>query len=178
MNDAIIGGAIAAVLGIVGGAITSLCLEHRREKAKRRAIVDALIIETEENLRICKSSDILKFWWKTQYQIEAYQSYKGQLWFLHKETLDELIFVTINMRSLNRDIQARLSRLAGVQLIEETPILPAQDLIEGLQLIHEDLQQWKQKHAHCRLCNLVSTICHRLRNFFSKNRNNSKLNHT
>ena len=175
MSDAIIGGAIAAVIGAVSGAVAAICLEHRRGKAKQRAIVDALIIETEENLRICKSSDIREFWWKAQYQLEAYQSYKGQLWFLSEETLDELIAATTNMRGLNIGIQASLSRVAYGQPGDAKPILPAQDLIEGLQLIHEDLQQWKQKHAHCRLCNLVSTVYRGLLDFVSKIRKNSKL---
>lgn len=178
MTDAIIGGAIAAIAGALAYAGVGLCLEHRREKAKQRAIVDALIIETEENLRICKSSDIREFWWKAQYQLEAYQSYKGQLWFLPEDALDELIAATINMRGLNIDIQAYLSRVACGQPVDAKPILPAQDLIRELEFAHEDLQKWKEKHTHCRLCNLVATVCRRFRNFRSKIRNNSKLNHS
>ena len=178
MDDAIIGGAIAAVLGALCYAIVALLLEHRREKAKQLAIVDALIIETEENLTICKSSDIREFWWEAQHQLEAYQSYKGQLWFLPKDVLDELIAATINMRGRDIGIQAYLSRVACDQPTDAKPILPSQALIEGLEFVHEDLQKWKEKHIHCRLCNLASTVCCRLRNFPSKIRNNSKLNHT
>ena len=174
MSDAIIGGAIAAVIGGVCYAIVGLWLEHRREKARQLAIVDALIIETEENLTICQSSDIREFWWMAQYQLEAYQSYKGQLWFLPKNVLDELVAATINMRGLNIDIQACLSRLVGGQPAEEKPILPSQELIKELKFVHEDLQKWKEKHTHCRLFNLVSTVCHRLRNFISQNRKNSE----
>jgi len=151
MTSAIIGGAIAAVIGALCYAIAGLCLERRRKKAQQIAIVNALITETEENLTICKSSDIREFWWQAQYQLEAYQSYKGQLWFLPEDVLDELIAATINMRGLNIGIQAYLSRVAYGQSVDAKPILPAQDLIEGLKLIHEDLQEWKQKHAHCRL---------------------------
>lgn len=162
MSDAVIGGAIAAVIGAVGYAIVGLCLEHRREKAQKLAIVDALIIETVENLAICQASDIREFWWRAPHKLEAYQSYKGQLRFLPKEVLVELIAATINMNGRNIDIQTYLSRVAFGQPADAKPILPSQDLIEQLKFVHEELKKWKEKHTHCRLCNLVSTVCRRL----------------
>jgi len=179
MTGAIIGGAIAAVIGVVSGAIISLLLEHRREKVQRLAIVDALIIETEENLTICKSSDIREFWWRAPHKLEAYQSYKGQLWFLPEDVLAELIDATLNMKGRNIDIQTYLSRVVFEQPADAKPVLPSQDLIEQLKFVHEDLQKWRDEHSHCRLFNLVSAVCRRLRNFIStKIRKNSKLNHT
>src|SRR4030042_1752736 len=76
MNDAIIGGAIAAVIGLVGGFVTgiiaSVWQERRREKAQRLAIVDALIVETAENLITCKDFETLDLWWTRSFkQLES-----------------------------------------------------------------------------------------------------------
>ena len=147
MSDAIIGGAIAAVLGAAGGAITGLLLEHHREKVRQLAIVNALIIETEENLTICKSSDIREFWWRAPHKLEAYQSYKGQLSFLPEDVLAELIDATLNMKGRNIEIQTYLSRLAFGQPADAKPVLPSQDLIEQLKFVHEDLQKWRAENT-------------------------------
>jgi hypothetical protein len=135
------------VLGAAGGAITALLLELRREKAQRLTIVDALIIETGENLVICKSDTIREMWFTAPHRLEAYHAYKGQLLFLPEDVRFGLIAAALNMDSYNIGMQTYVSKAAIGVLANEKPIPPPQALIEQLEFVNKELRKWREKHT-------------------------------
>jgi len=147
MNDAIIGGAIAAVMGAVGYAIVGLFLERRREKAQKLTIVDALIIETAENLTICTSPKIREMWWLAPFKLEAYQTYKGQIFFLSEKVRLQLVAAVLVMEGCNVIIQTRLSREGFGQPVDEKPTPIPEYLIKQLEFVNEELRKWRGKHT-------------------------------
>jgi len=147
MTDAIIGGAIAAVIGAVCYAITGLWLERRRENARRLAIVDALIIETEENLKICTHPVAREMWWMAPYKLEAYHAYKGQIFFLPEDVRSRLADAVFVLEGANIGIQVHLSRAAFGQPVNEEPIPPAKELIEMLEFVNEELRKCRKEHT-------------------------------
>jgi hypothetical protein len=174
MNDAIIGGAIAAVIGAVSGAITSLCQERRREKVQRLAIVDALIAEIEWNLKICKSPVGSEMWWFESYKLEAYHAYKGQLFFLHEDVRGRLGHAVRTLEGINIGARTHLSQVGFGKQVVEKPLRIPEGLIKDLESANEELRNWRTEHTR----SLAFRIRRRLRNFFSKIHNNSKLNHS
>jgi len=165
MTNAIIGGAIAAVMG----AVTALCIERYREKARQLAIVEALIIETAENLTICKTPITRKMWWWAPYKLGAYHAYKGQFFFLSEEVRIQLTAAAFTMEGANTGMQIHVSRVPYTRLVKEKPLPLAPQLIEQLEFVNEELRKWRWKHRG---------FVARLRNFISKIRKNSKLKHT
>ena len=145
MNDAIIGGAIAAVLGAVGGTITGLLLERRREKARRLTIVDSLIAETVENLIICETFIGQQTWWLAPYRLDAYHAYKGQLFFLSKDVRSNIVGAALIMEICSNVMQRALLQ-EGAESVGKSPIPPQEKLIEQLEAIHEELLKWRAKH--------------------------------
>ena len=170
MSDAIIGGAIAAVIGGVCYAIVGLWLEHRREKARQLAIVDALIIETAENLTICTTPITRKMWWWAPFKLEAYHTYKGQFFFLPQKVFIKLVETSFSMEGANIGMQIHVSRVDYKQLVKEQPLTPAPELIKDLKFVNKELQKWRAEHT----LSLVFRVRRRLRNFISQNRKNSE----
>jgi hypothetical protein len=146
MNDAIIGGAIAAAIGIVGGAITGVWLEHRREKAKRLAIVEAILTETVENLTICGSPKMRKMWWLSPFKLEAYHAYKGQILFLPRAILTQLITAALVMEGENIVIQTHQSREGFGQPVDKEPKPIPEYLTKQLEFVKDELIRWRKKH--------------------------------
>jgi len=174
MIDAIIGGAIAAVIGAVAYAVTGLWLERRHEKAQRLTMIDALITETAENLTICKTPVTREKWWAAPYKLEAYHTYKGQFDFLPEDVRIQLVDATFFMESCNNIIQMLQLRVALGQPIGKELTPPAPVLIEHLEFVNEELLKWRAKHSR----SLWFRIRRRLRNFILKIRKNSKLSHS
>jgi hypothetical protein len=174
MTDAIIGGAIAAVIGAIGGVITGLLLERRREKTQRLTIVNALVIETSENLVICKDFEERELWWTVSFKLEAYDSYKGQLFFLPEDVRVRLVNTALAMQESNTITQVLQQAAAFGQNFPTKPMSTPKELIEQLEFINKELRKWRAKQSR----SLVFRIRRRLRNFTSKIRNNSKLNHS
>jgi hypothetical protein len=135
------------VIGIVGGVITGLLLERRREKAKRLTIVDALIVETAENLTIYKSPEIRKIWWTAPYKLEAYRAYKGQIFFLPRDVTTKLIASMLSLEGCNIDIQKHLSQVASGQPANAFHLKPTKAVIEGLEFVDEELRKWREEHT-------------------------------
>jgi len=173
MTDAIIGGAIAAVIGALAYGGVALLLEHRREKAKQLAIVDALIIEISENLVTCTSPITREMWWWTRFRLETYNAYKGQIFFLPKEVRIQLVNTAFLMDGANIGMQIYVSKVDYKQLVKEKPLPLAPELIKQLKFVNKELHKWKAEHTR----SLVFRIRRRLQNFTSKIRKNSKLNH-
>ena len=147
MNDAIIGGAIAAVLGIAGGAITSFCLERRREKVQRLAIVDALTAEIEWNLKICKSPAGRDMWWFESYKMEAYHAHKGQLSFLHEDVRSRLRHAVRTLEGINVGARTHLSQVGFGKPVVEKPIQIPKELIKDLEFVDKELRKCAEKHT-------------------------------
>jgi hypothetical protein len=169
MNDAIIGGAIAAVIGVVGYAIVGLWLECYHEKNHQRTIVYELINETVENLTICANAERRKKPWLTPYRLDAWHAYKGQLFFLPEDVIARLASSAFAMQVFNTIIQAFQSKASIVQLFDEEPSLSSEYLIEQLEFVDKGLRKWRREHIR---------FVTRLHNFISKIRNNSKLSHS
>lgn len=174
MNDAIIGGAIAAVMGAVFYFVAGLWQERRREKAQKLAIIDALVLETLENLTLCKTFEQRKMWWTTSFKLEAYDAYKHQPFPLPEELYAKLVATALNMKDLN----ASFAALQQVMLVErhlpkDTSAPSTKELTEVLQYIGKELRKWRKEHTH----SLGFRIPRTLQNLVSKIHNNSKLNH-
>ena len=174
MTDAIIGGAIAAVIGAVCYAIVGLLLERRREKAQKLAIVDALIIETSENLVICKDFEERELWWTTSFKLEVYKTYKGQLFFLPEDVRVKLVSIALVMEDCNTISQGAQQAVAFGQNFRAELLSTPKELIEELESVNKGLRKWRVKHTR----SLVLRVRRRLRNFISKIRKNSKLSHS
>jgi hypothetical protein len=153
MIDALIGGAIAAVIGAAGYAVIGLWLEHRREKAQKLAIVDALTAETFENLLMCKAPEIAGLQCATLYKIETYRAHKGQLLFLPEDVITRLIAAAFIMEDCNTAIQTFLSQVAYGQATDSLPVPRPRELIEHLEFVHKELRKWREEHTR-RLFNL------------------------
>jgi len=147
MIGTIIGGAIAALIGAVGYAIIGLWLEHRREKAKQLAIVNALIVETAENLMVCKSPRIREMWWLSPFRLEAYHAYKGQLSFLPKKVCTQLVAAAIVMGGENVVIQMHQSREVRIEALDRTPKPIPDYLIKQLEFVNKELRKWRAEHT-------------------------------
>jgi uncharacterized membrane protein YbaN (DUF454 family) len=174
MNDAIIGGVIAAAAGAVFGIVTSLCLERRREKAKRLTVVEAILTETVENLKICKSPKMRKKWWLSSFKLEAYHAYKGQILFLPLEVVRQLVAAAIALEAENVVVQMHQSRHIHVEGLDRKSKSLPEDLTKQLEFVKDELIKWRAKNT----LSLVFRVRRRLRNFVSQNRKNSKLNHS
>ena len=164
-----IGGAIAAVMGAVSYAITGLWLERRREKAQQLAIVDALIIETAENMTLYETPAARESWWLSEYRLEAYHAYKSQIFFLPEDVRMKLVPLTFFMEGCNIAVQMRRSQVASGQLIGGEPIPPPPQLFEQLKSVNEELRKWRWEHRG---------FATRLRSFIPKIRKNLKSKHT
>lgn len=158
MTDAIIGGAIAAVIGAVGYAIVGLWLERRHEKARQLTIVDALIVETAENLRICKNFEGDGLWWTASFKLEAYYAYKGQIFFLHEAVRVELADAVFDIENLNAISQVMRQAVAFGQDFDTEPVTSPKELIERLESVNKELRKWRGKHTRS-LFKRVFDIC-------------------
>jgi hypothetical protein len=145
MTDAMIGGAIAAVIGAVGYAIVGLWLEHRREKAQRLTIVEALLTETVENLTICGSPKMRKMWWLSPFKLEAYHAYKGQILFLPRAILTQLIAAALVMEGENVVIQIHQSREVHIEALDRTPKPIPEYLTKQLEFVKDELIKWRKQ---------------------------------
>ncbi|OGN97146.1 MAG: hypothetical protein A2Z77_06265 [Chloroflexi bacterium RBG_13_51_36] len=177
MNDAIIGGAIAAVIGLVGGFVTgiiaSVWQERRREKAQRLAIVDALIVETAENLITCKDFETLDLWWTRSFKLEAYEAYKSNLLFLDEDvrlTLADAVFRMRHSNTIGQIIQQATASGHAFNI----EAMPTKLTFEQLESVNKGLRRWRVVHSRT----VAFRIRRRLRNLVSKIRSNSKLNHS
>jgi hypothetical protein len=147
MNDTIIGGAVAAVIGALAYVVVGLWQERRREKAQRLQIVDALIVETQENLAIYETVVNTEIWWFALYRLEAYNSYKGQLFFLPKQVQTKLIAAAMGMDSFNVLIRGYRSKEAFKRNPDNVTMQPVPELIEELEFVRKQLLNWKEKHT-------------------------------
>lgn len=159
MTDTIIGGAIAAVLGAAGYAIIGIWQEHRREKARRLAIVDALIADIVENLSKCMSPATRQMWWLAPYKLEAYHAHKGQLQFLREDVRVRLVRLAIILEGANIAIHVHLSRIGFGQKVNEEPVQVPEELIADLESANKELRRWRAEHSR----SLPSRIYRRVR---------------
>jgi hypothetical protein len=146
MSDALIGGAIAAVIGGIAYAIVGLLLERRHERAQKLAIVEALIIETAENLAIYENFTKQKGWWLRPYVVDAYRAYKGHLFFLDKRVRGNIIGAALAMEVCNNVVHRALLR-KDAESVGKSPIPRQKELIEQLKSINEELQKWRDEHT-------------------------------
>ena len=146
MNDAIIGGVIAAGAGAAFGIITSLCLERRREKARKLTIVEALLTEIAENLTICGSPRVREMWWLPAFRLQAYHAYEGQLLFLPTAALSRLISAALVMEGENIIIQMRQSREGFGLPVDKVPKPIPKYLTNELEFVKDELIKWRNKH--------------------------------
>jgi hypothetical protein len=163
MSDALIGGAIAAVIGAVGYAIIDLWLEQRREKAQKLAIVDALVIETSENLVICKDFEERELWWTASFILEAYDACKGQLFLLQlpEDVRVTLVSTALAMKECNTVTQMSQQAVAFGQDFGRGRVATPKELIEQLESVNKGLRKWRVEHTR----SLVFRIRRSLRNF-------------
>lgn len=150
------------MIGAVGYVIAILLLERRHEKAQQLTIVDALIIETAENLTICEDPTARKMWPMTPYKLEAYHAYKGQILFLPVDVRMKLAAAVFHMEGGNIAVQMQQLYVVFGPTISEKSMPPPEQLIDALKSANNELQKWREKHTHSRLFNLVSTIWRRL----------------
>ena len=173
MSDAIIGGAIAAVIGAVCYAIVGLWLEHHRKESQRLIIVSALIVETAENLIICKGFEKRELWWTSSFKLEAYDAYKSELFFLHEDVRLNLADAVFRMRDSNTTGQIIQQAAAFGHDLTVEP-MPTTLTVEQLESVNKELRKWRVEHTR----SLALRIRRRLRKFISKIRQNSGLRHT
>lgn len=147
MSDAIIGGAIAAVVGAVGYAVIGLLQERRREKAQRLAIVDALVIETAENLIICNDFAERELCWTRSFKVEAYNAYKGQLFFLSKDVFLGLASAVFRMEEWNTVSQIMREAASFGQSIDTDSMPTPKGLMKDLEFVNGELHKWKAEHS-------------------------------
>jgi len=147
MTAAIIGGAIAAVIGAVCYVIASLWLERRRKEAEKLTIVDALIAETLENLLICDPPGIPGMQCATLYKLETYRAHKGQLLFLPEDVITRLIAAAFIMEDCNTGIQTFLSQVAYGRATEPLPVPRPRELTEHLEFVDQELRKWRKEHT-------------------------------
>jgi hypothetical protein len=147
MTAAIIGGAIAAVIGAVAYAIVGLWQERRHEKAQRLTIVEALLTETVENLTICGSPKMRKMWWLSPFKLEAYHAYKGQILFLPRAILTQLIAAAFVMERENVVIQMHQSRQVYVEGVDRKPKPIPEYLTKQLEFVKDELIKWRKEHT-------------------------------
>jgi predicted outer membrane lipoprotein len=170
MTDTIIGGVIAGAVGI----IIAFWVEHRRDKAQRLAIVDALIIETSENLVICKDLEERRLWWTALFNLEAYDAYKHQPIPLPEQVRSRLVSTALVMRNCNTIYQALQQAAAYGQDFPTQTMPPPKELIEQLEFVNKELRKWKAEHAR----SLGFRIARRLRHFLWIIRKNSRIDYT
>ena len=163
MSEAIIGGAIAAVIGALCYAGVGLLQELRRERNQQLTIVDSLIIETEENLAFCETTATSHMWWMTPFKVEAYQVYKSQISFLSEEVRIKLVSAKVCMEGLNIIIQAYQSKEAFKSNARKEIMPPLPELIKQLEFVLKELREWRAEHTR----SLSSRIRFRLRNLIS-----------
>lgn len=147
MINTLIGGAIAAVMGALAGFSTSFWMDRRREKAKRNLIVDELIAEVEENLVISKSPVAREMWWMVSYKLNAYQAYKGQLFFLPKEIRTNLAAAAFTLEGTNTGITTHRLRAAFGQPVIEMPIETPEELLNQLEFCKRELIKWRKERS-------------------------------
>ena len=174
MTNAIIGGAIAAVIGAVGYAIVGLWQERRREKNQKLAIVDALIIETSENLVICNDFEEHELWWTTSFKLEVYDAYKGHLFFLPEDVRVRLVNTALTMKDWNTTTQVLQQEAVFGQNFSVEPMSTPKELIEQLEYANKELRKWRVEHTRSIKLRILSQTA----KFISINRNNSKLTHS
>ena len=174
MNEAIIGGAIAAVIGTLAYGGVALWQERRRERAQQLAIVEALIIETAENLVTLKNTTTSELWWLASFVLDAYHTYKGQFFFLPEAVSIQLASAVGNMRGLNVIIEDYRLRVGLGRTAGKKGMPPAKELIEQLEFMNNELRKWRWENT----LSLRFRIHRKLQNFISKNCQNSKLNHS
>ena len=138
---------IAALLGVIGGATAGLLLECRREKTKKLAIVDALIIETAENLTLYKTPAARECWWLSEYRLDAYLAYKSQIFFLPEDVRMKLVRPTFFMEGCNKSIQMYRAQATSGPPIGKEPIPPPPQLFEQLESVNEELRKWRAEHT-------------------------------
>jgi hypothetical protein len=146
MNDAIIGGAIAAAMGAVAYVYVGVFQDWRREKARQREIVDALITETQENLAIWQTGLGREMWCIVRFRTDAYRAHKGQLSFLPDDVRANLIGAAITMDTCNTITQTMQLQEGFSQHVDKKPIPPVEPLIAQLELVHKALAEWRRKH--------------------------------
>jgi len=131
---------------IIGGVITGLLLERRREKAQRLSIVEAILTETVENLTICNSPKMREMWWLSPFKLEAYHAYKGQLLFLSPKVIGQLIAAALFMEGENIIIQTHQSREGFGQPVDKEPKPIPEYLTKQLEFVKDELIKWRKKH--------------------------------
>jgi hypothetical protein len=174
MIDTIIGGAIAAVMGGVAYGGVALWQERHRENARRLAIVEALAQEMAENMVIYESVSSGDLWWLASFVLDAYDTYKGQEYFLPDNVTMTLGAAVGTMRGLNAVIEDYRSRHGLGKTPTKNPIPVTKNLFGQLELMYFELNMWREKHTRSIFSVLVSGIHHRLRTLVSKIRDNSK----
>jgi hypothetical protein len=146
MSDALIGGAIAAVIGALAYGGVALCQERGREKARRLAIVEALLTEAVENLTICGSPKMREMWWLSPFKLDAYHAYKGQILFLPRAILTHLIAAALLMEGENVVIQIQQSREVYVEALDRIPKPIPDYLTKQLEFVKDELTKWREEH--------------------------------
>jgi len=135
------------VLGAAGGAIAGLLLERHRQKAQKLAIVEALLIEIAENLTLFGSPKMREKWWLSPFRLQAYRAYEGQLLFLPRAVLTQLIAAALVMEGENLIIQMHQSREGFGLPVDKEPKPIPKYLTDELEFVKEELIKWRNKHT-------------------------------
>lgn len=138
----IIGGAIAAIFGLIAGALLGLWQDHRRNKTTRRGYIRELEEEVESNIERVDSWIGGKVLASPQYGLVAYTNYRPKLSFLSQELkglLDDMA------RHCNLANQVTIMKISLRDL--DTHQKESEDLRKSLLCCRDELQGWLKKHT-------------------------------
>ncbi|MFC1908407.1 hypothetical protein ACFLXD_00805 [Chloroflexota bacterium] len=145
--EAIIGGAIAAVIGAGAGLAATLWLTYRNKKSEQTLIVFELLIEVKENLTICLDPAIRELWWSVKYKTLAYDKYKGKIDFLPQDVRDTLAVVAYLVEPVNSSVDVHRLMSALQTHYDSTafkPIPTFKPLEKSLVFLKNELMKWQE----------------------------------
>ncbi len=129
MTGSIIGGAIAAVIGLLGALGIEMWREHRREKALRKSIIKELMAEIEENIKL--SSEI---------QPGKPNTFEITVW---KSSYIKLSFLPTELRYVLRQAYRQAEERGHlIEVSEQRVRIVSQELRNSFMLCKDKLQRW------------------------------------
>jgi hypothetical protein len=147
MVEPIIGGAISASIGAAVYAGIALWQERRREKLRELHVVEDLIAELEDNLKIATSPAARAMWWMVPYKIDAYQSNKGSFSFLPLSLRATLRDLNLLLEGVNTGIRVHQLATAYGRPTIEHPIETPPDVVKTIAYCIAELRKWRESNS-------------------------------